>query len=354
MHKMTLFSNQLIKWYRSNHRQLPWRETIDPYKIWISEVIMQQTRVAQGLPYYERFIRKFPTVKKMADASVDEVLQLWQGLGYYSRARNMHHTAQEVMRIHKGKFPSAYEDLIKLKGIGEYTASAISSFSINEKRAAVDGNVYRVLSRYYGIEEPIDTTSAKKIFKEKADEIISAKYPGIHNQAMMEFGATYCVPSKPKCNECIFSRECVAYLTGRVTEFPVKLKKTKTSQRYLNYLVFHDSENIMLKKREAKDIWQGLYDFPLVESKSDQISVSEKKKVKDLLSKFKVKSNEQEKIKVKHILSHQKLIIEFSIHSLSKLESLDGYGIFPLKKKKFPGVPQVIMKLLEDKNWFRK
>jgi A/G-specific adenine glycosylase len=354
MHKMGLFSNQMIKWYRQNLRQLPWRETIDPYKIWISEVIMQQTRVAQGLPYYEKFIQKYPTVKKMADANQDEILQLWQGLGYYSRARNMHFTAKEVMRVYKGKFPAQYDQLINLKGIGEYTASAISSFSINEKRAAVDGNVYRVISRYFGIEEAMDSTSGKKIFKAKADEIISIKFPGIHNQAMMEFGATVCLPRKPDCDNCIFSKDCVAYLTGKVNELPFKSKKTKVSQRFLTYLVFHDSENTLLKKRDRKDIWQGLFDFPLVETKTEKLSSTEKKVLEILLKKFKVINQKAEIVKVKHILSHRELRITFRIYPLKKVISVDGYQNFELIKKKFPGVPQVIMKLLEDKNWFSK
>lgn len=354
MHKMSVFSNQLIKWYRLNHRQLPWRETIDPYKIWISEVIMQQTRVAQGLPYYEKFIRKYPTVKKMADSHVDEILQLWQGLGYYSRARNMHFTAQEVIRIYKGKFPSSYDELIKLKGIGEYTAAAISSFSINEKRAAVDGNVYRVISRYFGIEDAMDSTIGKKIFKEKAEEIISNKFPGLHNQAMMEFGATVCLPRNPNCSNCIFSKECVANLIGKTNELPFKSKKTTVSQRFLTYLVFHDTEKIILKKREGKDIWQGLFDFPLVESKAEKISATEKKELELLLKKFKVQNSKFEPVKVKHILSHRELRIEFRIFELKKVNSVPGYQNIPLKKKNFPGVPQVIMKLLEDKNWFRK
>jgi A/G-specific adenine glycosylase len=354
MHKMSVFSNQLIKWYRLNHRQLPWRETVDPYKIWISEVLMQQTRVAQGLPYYEKFIQRFPTVEKMAKAKQDEILQLWQGLGYYSRARNMHFTAQEVIRLHNGKFPSKYDELIILKGIGEYTASAISSFSINEKRAAVDGNVYRVISRFFGIEEAIDSTSGKKIFKEKADEIISIKFPGIHNQAMMEFGATVCLPRNPLCENCIFSKECVANLTGKTNELPFKSKKTKVSQRFLTYLVFHDSENTLLKKRDGKDIWQGLFDFPLVETKTEKLSSVEKKELEILLKKFKVINQKPEIVKVKHILSHRELRIEFRIYHLKKMISVDGYQNFELKKKKFPGVPQVIMKLLEDKNWFSK
>jgi len=354
MHKMGLFSNQLIKWYRQNLRQLPWRETVDPYKIWISEVIMQQTRVAQGLPYYEKFIQKYPTVKKLAEAQQDEILQLWQGLGYYSRARNMHFTAKEVMRIYYGKFPSQYDELINLKGIGDYTASAISSFSINEKRATVDGNVYRVIARYFGIEEATDSQAGKKIFKELAEEIISQKLPGIHNQAMMEFGATYCLPRNPNCNNCIFASKCVANLTGRVQELPFKSKKTKVRQRFLSYFVFHDNINCILKKRDGKDIWHGLFDFPLVETKSEKKSKAENIEIGRILKDFKVKTEQTEIVKVKHILSHQQLQIEFRIFKLNKLVSIDGYTIFALNKRNFPGVPQVIMKLLEDKDWFRK
>lgn len=350
---MTVFSNQLIKWYRLNFRQLPWRETVDPYKIWISEVILQQTRVAQGLPYYEKFLKAFPTVKKMAEASEDQVLQLWQGLGYYSRARNMHHTSREVMRLHNGKFPSAYEELIQLKGIGEYTAAAISSFSSNEKKAVVDGNVYRVLSRYFGISEPIDSTAGKKLFKEKAAAVLSYKNPALHNQAIMEFGAMYCLPSKPDCASCIFSNECVAHATGKVNEWPVKAKKTKVSKRYMTYLVFHDAQNIVLKRRQEKDIWQGLYDFPLVESEKENFSIEEKKKLQIVLKEFKSEKSLPEIVKLKHILSHRQLIIEFRIFQLKKFPTKDNYSFFPLNKKNFPGVPQVIMKLLEDHKWFR-
>ncbi|MGZ3777674.1 MAG: A/G-specific adenine glycosylase, partial [Bacteroidia bacterium] len=221
------FADEVTRWYLKNKRQLPWRDTADAYVIWLSEIILQQTRVEQGLPYFYRFIEKYPTVQSFAEASEGEILNLWQGLGYYSRGRNMLKTAREVVEKYGGIFPSAYNQLISLKGIGEYTAAAISSFAANEARAVVDGNVYRVLARYFGISEPINGSRGKKIFQDVADELLNKEHPGTHNQAMMEFGAMLCRPKNPDCGICPLRAGCYAFTNGEIASLPQKLKKTK-------------------------------------------------------------------------------------------------------------------------------
>ena len=262
------FSKILTYWYSVNKRDLPWRKTKDPYHIWLSEIIMQQTQIKQGLPYYESFVTKFPTVFDLADAQEVEVLKLWQGLGYYSRARNLHVTAIYVATKLKGKFPDSYKELIKLKGIGDYTASAVASICFQETTAVVDGNVYRVLSRYFGIDTAINSTEGMKEFKTLATSLIDKKNPGDYNQAIMEFGATRCKPQNPDCNACPLNTGCVALQKGLVNTLPVKLKKTKVKVKYFNFLVFISSDKkTLFEKRVSKGIWQNLYQFPLVESK---------------------------------------------------------------------------------------
>ena len=260
------FSQKLIFWYLQNKRDLPWRKTTDPYKIWLSEIILQQTRVNQGLSYYNAFLSAFPTVSDLANAPEDQVMRLWQGLGYYSRARNLHNTAKIIENDHKGRFPGSYDGLMKLKGIGPYTASAISSFCYNEPRAVVDGNVYRVLSRYFGIREHIDTTSGKKTFASLAQEILPKDQPGTFNQAIMEFGALACKPKSPNCQDCQVASTCAALKNGWVDTLPFKSKKTAVKERFFNYLVIRSGENTFIRKREEKDIWQNLYEFPLIET----------------------------------------------------------------------------------------
>lgn len=260
------FGQKLIRWYLENKRDLPWRKSTDPYFIWLSEVILQQTRVAQGLPYYEKFVANFPTVFDLAQADEQQVLKIWQGLGYYSRARNLHHTAQFVVENLDGKFPSNYNELIKLKGIGSYTAAAIASFSDNEDVAVVDGNVYRVLSRYFGIETDITSTQAKKEFQSLADSVLERGNSAVYNQAIMEFGALQCVPKSPNCSKCVLSDSCYALEKNKVEQLPVKTKKTKVTKRYLNYLVFLDLQNkTLINKRAQNGIWKNLYEFELVE-----------------------------------------------------------------------------------------
>ncbi len=262
-------SRALIGWYLENKRDLPWRQTTDPYRIWLSEIILQQTRVEQGTPYYFKFIEAYPTVSELAKAPEEKVLKLWQGLGYYSRARNLHTTAKTINTLYKGVFPDNYQDIKALKGVGDYTAAAISSFAFNLPHAVVDGNVYRFLSRYYGIETPIDSSDGKKNFAALADEILDKKKPALHNQAIMEFGALQCKPAQPECVSCPFNKSCFAFKNQSIALFPVKSKKLKVRNRYFNYLVIKYKENIYLRKRPDGDIWQHLYDFPLIETIND-------------------------------------------------------------------------------------
>ena len=258
---------KLLSWYATAKRDLPWRGTADPYKVWLSEVILQQTRVVQGLPYYERFITHFPTVSDLANASEEEVLKLWQGLGYYSRAKNLHHTAQHIATVLGGVFPKSYQELVKLKGIGDYTASAIASFCYNEPCAVVDGNVYRVLSRLFGVQTPINTPAAAKEFKALANELLDKPRAGEYNQAIMEFGAIVCTPQSPDCANCVLRDSCWAWAHNQVGVLPAKLKKIKIKERYFNYLVWLSADQqTLLQKREGKDIWHGLYEFPLIET----------------------------------------------------------------------------------------
>ena len=261
------FSNLLIQWYLRNKRDLPWRNTTNPYPIWLSEIMLQQTRVAQGMPYFLSFTAAFPTVFDLAKADEEQVLKLWQGLGYYSRARNLHKTAQYVADELSGVFPVTYKELLQLKGIGEYTAAAIASFSYNEVVPVVDGNVFRVLSRYFDVETDIAAASAKKEFAALAFELMPKDNPAIFNQAIMEFGALQCVPKSPNCGICVFNESCAALQKNKVDQLPVKSKKLKVRNRFFNYLVVNDeNENTIIQKRTDKGIWHNLYEFPLIET----------------------------------------------------------------------------------------
>ena len=312
MVKMKLFSKKISDWYLLNKRDLPWRNTTDPYKIWLSEIILQQTRVNQGLNYYHKFVEQYPTVAKLANVKEEQILKLWQGLGYYSRARNLHKAAKQVLAEHKGKFPSEYNDLIKLKGVGVYTASAIASFAFNKPYAVVDGNVYRILSRIFGIDVPIDSSEGKKYFQELANQLLNKIDSSLHNQAMMEFGARYCTPSNPDCNNCIFQNDCLALLKNRVSELPVKSKKSKQTIRYFNYLVICQNKNIFIEKRIEKDIWHSLYQFPLIESERllDANKLIKHIGWKNIFKKNDFKLN-KEYTEMKHILTHQIIYTRF-------------------------------------------
>ncbi len=270
---MMKFSKALIQWYLQNKRDLPWRKTTDPYRIWLSEIMLQQTRVAQGTPYFLKFTETFPTVHDMAASLEEHILKLWQGLGYYSRARNLHATAKQVAFDMGGSFPGSYAGLLKLKGVGEYTAAAIASISYGEPVPVVDGNVYRVLARYFGIETDISASGAKKQFTEVAASLLPKDDAATFNQAIMEFGALQCVPKSPDCGICIFNTECAAFLTGRVGQLPVKLKKTKVTNRFFNYLIVNDAAgNTVVTKRTAKGIWHNLYEFPLIEAENEVLA----------------------------------------------------------------------------------
>ena len=263
---MPFIARKLIDMYRIQQRDLPWRNTNDPYRIWISEIILQQTRVAQGLNYYNRFIERFPDVHSLAAADEREVLKYWQGLGYYSRARNLHASACMIEKNHEGVFPSDYKTILSLRGIGEYTAAAIASIAFGAPYPVVDGNVFRFLSRLFAIKEPIDTSKGKKMFKEFANRIMDKSQPGLFNQAIMEFGALQCIPVTPDCSVCPFENQCLAYSSGKVNDFPVKQNKTKVKTLYLYYFHIHSGNHIYLKNRKEKGIWQNLYEFPMIES----------------------------------------------------------------------------------------
>lgn len=259
-------AGKLIEWYGVNRRDLPWRKTQDPYRIWLSEIILQQTRVEQGLPYYHRFEEDFPDVSALALADEQKVLKAWQGLGYYSRARNLHKTAKIIHEKFNGVFPNDYDSIRELPGIGDYTSAAIASFAFQLPHAVVDGNVYRFLSRIFGIDAPIDSTAGKRLFQKTASELIEGAPPDRFNQALMEFGALHCTPARPNCGNCVFSESCIALKTGTVSSLPVKSKKQKVRDRYFNYLVVRKSDEFFIKRRGDKDIWKNLWEFPLIES----------------------------------------------------------------------------------------
>lgn len=297
----------LLAWYREEGRELPWRQDITPYKVWLSEIIMQQTRVAQGLPYFEKFYKELPTVKDFAEADQDRILNLWQGLGYYSRARNMHFAANQVMEEFEGVFPSKYEELKGLKGVGDYTAAAISSIAFGERKAVVDGNVYRVLSRVFDIDLPIDATLGKKYFQELADELIHHDHPGDYNQAIMDFGAMVCTPQNPDCVNCPLMENCLGLSKGTISQRPVKTKKVKVSDRFFDYFEICYKNFVAIEQRKGNDIWKGLYQLPLVEVSSDM------QKSPSNISSL-VGFNDLEVIVMgdqKHILSHQRLHASF-------------------------------------------
>lgn len=261
------FSKKIVEWYQACHRDLPWRNTQDPYKIWLSEIILQQTRVLQGLPYYQKFIQYYPDITSLAEAKEQGVLRLWQGLGYYTRARNLHKCAREVVKNHDGRFPRTFGELKALPGIGDYTAAAIASFAFHQSVAVVDGNVYRVLSRVFGIDENIASPSGKKFFSELANKLIPIQDPGTYNQAVMEFGATHCLPQNPKCETCVFTRNCFAYQHEQQDTLPVKIKQRKITKRYFYYFLIRQDTKILMMRRNNKDIWNGLFEFPLHEEK---------------------------------------------------------------------------------------
>ncbi len=345
------FTKQLTTWYKANKRELPWRNETNPYYIWLSEIILQQTQVAQGLNYYLKFVRNYPTVNHLANANEDEVLKDWQGLGYYSRARNLQASAKSIVEKHKGKFPNSYEAIKALKGIGDYTAAAIASFAYNLPYAVVDGNVYRVLSRVFGDETPIDSGTGKKQFQKLADELLDKKNPAIHNQAIMEFGSQYCKPINPNCKNCIFNKKCVAFNNNLVALLPVKEKKTKIKNRYLNYLIIVDKKgNVIIHKRSKNDIWLGLYEFFLIETETEFAEANLLKHIeikKTCGTAFDIKYISKQ---YKHILSHQHLYAKFYCLKLSIVHKKSAKSV-PISALTNFAFPRLIDKFLNDCNF---
>ncbi|RMG83444.1 MAG: A/G-specific adenine glycosylase [Bacteroidetes bacterium] len=264
--KSLFFRQKLLEWFAQNHRPMPWKGEKDPYLVWLSEIILQQTRVEQGWPYFEKFRKQYPTVHALAQASEDDVLKLWEGLGYYSRARNLHYTARYISEQLDGVFPNTLAGLLKLKGVGPYTAAAIASFAFDLPHAVVDGNVFRVLSRFFGIETPIDSTEGKKEFTRLANQLLDPKRPADFNQAIMDFGAIHCTPATPNCGKCILTQQCVAFQSKKTTLFPVKSKRPEKRKRHFNYLIINEKERVFIHKRTGKDIWRHLYEFPIIET----------------------------------------------------------------------------------------
>lgn len=301
-------ANALIEWYQRYKRDLPWRDTSDPYKIWLSEIILQQTRVQQGLPYFQKFIAKYPTVEELAKASEEEVLRLWQGLGYYSRGRNLLFCAKSIVNEYNGQFPQTYVELQKLKGIGKYTAAAIASFAFKEVVPVVDGNVYRVLSRYFTIDKNIADPKNFKYFFETAKSIISTTSPDIFNQSIMELGAIICTPKQPDCLNCPLNIGCEARRLKAQNQFPVKQSKLKIKQRFLYYLIWMKGNKIALKKRGAEDIWQGLFDFDLIENDSPLSTNDLQAHLNNIIKDSHILETSSA---IKHVLTHQRLEVVF-------------------------------------------
>lgn len=346
------FDKIIVSWYHKNKRDLPWRATKNPYLIWVSEIILQQTRVNQGINYYLRFVSKYPTIKSLASANIDDLMKIWQGLGYYSRVRNMHLAAKTIVSDYSAQFPNLYTEIIKLKGIGEYTAAAIASFSFKLPYPVVDGNVYRLLSRFFGIYSPINTSKGKKIFYDLAYKHLNKIEPDTYNQAIMEFGALQCIPQNPSCKLCPLIKNCFAYSKNKVSELPVKNSKPKIKKRYFNYfIIIFKGKNTLIGLRKEKDIWNSLYEFPLIETskvidiKEFNKNLSIQKLVKDtnysLISKSEL---------IKHVLSHQHIYTTFYIIQTNKLNKyiLDSYEQVSFNSLKRYAFPRLIDKYLKE------
>ncbi len=348
----TFFTKTLMHWHtNTNARKMPWKEEKDPYKIWLSEIILQQTRVQQGWEYYLRFIKRFPTILKLAKAKQDEVFKLWEGLGYYSRCRNLHFTAQYITNNLNGKFPTSYNDIVQLKGVGPYTASAIASFAFNLPYAVVDGNVNRVLSRYFGIETAIDSTEGKKYFTNLAQQLLDKKKPGLYNQAIMDFGATVCKPQLPLCIECPLQIHCKAYKTSKVLELPVKEKKIVKKNRWFHFFVIKKQDFVFIKRREAKDIWQHLYEFVLIERphKINAEELLESTAFKAILpSAVKLIAISQE---YKQQLTHQTIHASFLLLELTGKKEPIGYEKLPIKELSSIAFPKLLNNYIKDMAW---
>src|SRR5690606_25927579 len=328
------FTNQLLQWYHYHKRELPWRNTTNPYYIWLSEVILQQTRIEQGLPYYEAFVERFPLLQDLALAEEDAVLKLWQGLGYYSRARNLHHTAKTIYFDLNNQFPNQYKEIIKLKGIGPYTAAAIASFAFKEPVGVVDGNVFRALSRFFGIFDDVSSGKTRTVFQDLINELISKEQPDLFNHAIMDFGATVCTPAQPKCTDCPFQNGCYAFQKNEISQLPVKNKKISVKNRYFHFVLFRSQGKIAIEQRLEKDIWHKLYQFPLEET----LTGNEEEFFNQLVASYpdapikKLTTNS-----IRHKLSHQQLHIDFYEIELKKPDKKQHFvTIAEIEKYAFP------------------
>lgn len=348
------FVGRILDWYGHSKRDLPWRNTKDPYIIWLSEIILQQTRVAQGLPYFEKFLEKYPDVQSFASAPLDEILRMWQGLGYYSRARNMHICANQIVDNYNGVFPANSSELSKLKGVGSYTAAAIASFAFNEPVAVVDGNVFRVLSRYFGISEDINSSLGKKQFQALANTLIPQENPGEYNQAIMEFGALQCVPINPDCGACPLRDGCFAYARNMVGELPVKINKTKIKERFFIYGHVTCGDYLVVKQRGEGDIWQGLHDFPLVETALLPQREWIESHVFGELREFGTLVVEDERHWFKHVLTHQRIfasfvrfeVSDFGFPTLKSWTEQNGFKLVHVDQLESLGKPRLLLKYL--------
>ncbi len=345
---------RLLKpWYEHHHRKLPWRNTTNAYYIWLSEIILQQTRVEQGLPYYTKLVDAFPDINQLAEAKEDLILKLWQGLGYYSRARNMHFTAREIVKKYNGVFPDDFSEIKKLKGIGEYTAAAIASFAFNKPHAVVDGNVYRFLSRFFGIKTPVNSSKGKKKFKALAEKLLDRKNPAMHNQAIMEFGALQCKPF-PDCKDCPLNADCYAFKKNKVKQLPVKNRKQLTRARHFNYLVIKLKNKILIQKRIANDIWKNLYQFPLIETpkKIMNLELMKTKEWKLIFGKQETHIQSVSR-QFKHQLSHQTIyacFLEVEVKNISTSFFKKNFILINKNKIQDYAVPKLIEKyILENK-----
>ena len=338
---MNIIQDTIINWYEENHRDLPWRHNPTPYQVWLSEIILQQTRVNQGWEYYLRFIEKWPTVSDLAQASEEEVLKMWQGLGYYSRARNLNKCARQVVEQHGGQFPQDFEQLKQLQGVGNYTAAAIASIAFGLPHAVVDGNVYRVLARLFDIDTPININEGQKLFAQLADELLNRNQPGLHNQAMMEFGALHCTPKNPNCLLCPLQTQCLALANQTVLQRPVKLAKTKVTIRYFNYLVIRINDSVYLHKRSDNDIWKNLYDFPCIESQKP-MTVEEVIASNDFIQLIENKPFTIIKISpiLTHKLTHRTILAQFiEIKLEQKLLQIQTKDLFLARKTELGSFP---------------
>jgi A/G-specific adenine glycosylase len=352
--KEIFFQQQLMAWFAQNHRPMPWKGERNPYFIWLSEIILQQTRVEQGLPYYIKFTEHYPTVKSLADAPEDDVMKLWEGLGYYSRARNLHAAAKYIAYDLGGIFPTTYNDLLKIKGVGAYTAAAIASFAYNLPHAVVDGNVYRVLSRFFGVETPIDSLEGQKEFRLLAENLLDVMQPAKYNQAIMDFGATHCTPKLAKCSTCYLSKNCVAFQEKKVDFFPLKEKKINKKNRYFNYFILNFEDSFWITKREKKDIWQQLYEFPMIESDSF-LTEAQFFENEFFIQSFFAKVKKEENLKVskpfKQQLTHQTIFAQFyEIKLTEKPDTLPSnwLNVSEEKIKKF-AFPKIIDLYFQNK-----